>query len=276
MATLTRPWTQYFIIFIIPFVLWSSSLKMPRQAALYMSIGFLAPMSFWIIRNLFSIGALGDDTLTINALYHGLYPGMMYDNNPESLGFPYLFDPRSSEISTSLSSVLMEISRRFRNSPLEYLNWYFLGKPIMLFSWNIYEGMGVVFIYSILSTPYNEQALFKITHWIMSNLNYWFLVFAVFGSLVAWLPNKAGNMDAEKRFFIRCVSALFWYFIFIQCISAPFSRYSIPMQPIIYGMAMYLLRYLRDRLVEFSKNLRQESNLVSVEFAGGMRPPNKN
>ena len=246
LATLTRPWTQYFILFLVPLIAMAAPLQRPNRAALIIFVGFIVPVGFWMMRNLSTLGVVGDDTLTINTLHHGLYPGMMYENKPETLGYPYRFDPHATEIGASMSSVLSEIVRRFREYPLEYLQWHLFGKPVMLFSWNIFEGMGDVFTYPVLRTPYAEFQLFKATHWIMQTLHYWLVGLAGIGCLAAWLPGTDKGLGVEQRFFALCVSILFIYFVLIHCIGAPFARYSIPMQPVVYGMAMFGLWHLRN------------------------------
>jgi hypothetical protein len=248
LATLTRPWTQYFIIFLVPLIALAAPLPKPKHSALMMAVGFIVPLALWILRNVVTLGVFGDDTLTINALHHGLYPGMMYENNPETLGYPYRFDPRAAQIGASIASALNEITRRFREYPLDYLDWYLFGKPVMLFSWNIFEGMGDVFIYPVLRTPYADLGLFKATHWIMETLHYGLVGLAGIGCMAAYLPDVGEDLSAGQRFFARCVSALFIYFVLIHCIGAPFARYSIPMQPVVYGLAMFGLGYLWNLL----------------------------
>ena len=121
----------------------------------------------------------------------------------------------------------------------------------MLFSWDIYEGMGDVFIYPVLRTPYLDYGLFKFTHWIMQKLHYWLIAFAYIGCFSAWLPKVNEVLPPENKFFLRCVSLLSIYFLILHCIGAPFARYSIPMQPIIYALAMFGFSYV----LSLSKNL---------------------
>ena len=243
LTALTRPWTQYFIVLLIPLIAMGSPLVRPYRAAFLVGFGFLLPIGLWIFRNLSTLGITADDTLAINALHHGLYPGMMYDYRPETLGYPYRFDPRANEISASLASVKGEIIKRFIESPWEYLKWYLFGKPVMLFSWDIFEGMGDVYIYPVMRTAYDEFWLFKTSHSLMFNLHYYLVALAGVGSVLPWLPAKYSLPDDESLFLARCLSALFLYFVLVHCVGAPFARYSIPMQPMVYGLAMLVLRY---------------------------------
>jgi len=238
-ASLTRPWLQYFIFLLIPLLLFFRSLSQPRRVSVYVAVGFFTIMALWIIRNIVTLGISTDSTLMINTLHHGLYPNFMYEHRPESFGFPYRFDPRTSEISASLQSVLTEIVRRFKEMPIEHLQWYLLGKPVTLFSWNIIQGMGDVFIYPVIRTPYYELAHFKVSHEIMRFIHLPLVIFSVIGSFIAWVPKEKLRLSEPGLFMVRCISLLFGYFILLHMVVAPFPRYSIPMQPIIYGMALF-------------------------------------
>jgi len=244
LSTLTRPWTQYFIVLLIPLLAIGSPLVRPYRAGFLISLGFVIPIGFWIVRNLSTLGIITDDTLAINALHHGLYPDMMYDHRPETLGYPYKFDPHSSEIAASLTSVRGEVIKRFIEYPWEYIKWYLFGKPVMLFSWDMFaNGGGDIYIYPVLRTAYNEFWLFKASHSLMFNLHSYLVVLAGLGSALPWLPAKYRLPGVEYLFITRCLSALFLYFVLVHCVGAPFARYSIPMQPIVYGLAMLAFRY---------------------------------
>ncbi len=67
----------------------------------------------------------------------------------------YRFDPRANEISASLASVKGEIIKRFIESPWEYLKWYLFGKPVMLFSWDVFR-YGII-RYKTTKTPTRLQ-----------------------------------------------------------------------------------------------------------------------
>lgn len=246
-ASLTRPWTQGFILVLIPLILFYSPIIRTRRAALLVSVGFLLPMLCWATRNFVSLGTFSDNTYLLSNFYQGTYPGLLYDNRPETLAYAYRFDPRAAEISASVATIAAEIVRQFRDHPLEYLGWYAIGKPTFLFSWDIFEGLGDVFIYPVLRTPYNTPGLFTVTHAIMHALHYVLVVLAILGSIAAWLPKSWMRLDDEQRFIVRTVAALLAYFVLLHVILNPLARYSIPMRPVLYGMAMFALWYAGSR-----------------------------
>ena len=65
------------------------------------------------------------------------------------------------------------------------------------------------------------------------------MVLALMGVLAVWLPRKLQRQPAEHIFFLRAVSLLIIYFLALHMILAPYPRYSIPMRPVLYAMALY-------------------------------------
>jgi hypothetical protein len=240
-ATLIRPGLQYFplILAVISIVYFG------RRKGLHfitvLLLGFLLILSPWIIRNLKMFHSISDDTLKVNFLHHGMYPEFKYHGLDKSYGFPYRYDPRSSEISVSTASVLNEIARRFRHEPVQHLKWYLLRKPTVFWSWNIIQGIGDVFIYPIHRTPYQSNLFFRWTHRLMHFLHWPLVLLCAAGSLMVWLPQLNYKYPDYSLRVARFVSALLLYFTAIHMVGAPFPRYSIPLRPLLYGMAIFCL-----------------------------------
>jgi hypothetical protein len=238
-AALTRPGIQYF-----PFVLAVLlAVHFGRKKGIYLVavllFGYLMVLSPWVIRNLRTIGSISDDTLKINFLHHGMYPDFKYSGLEKSYGYPYRYDPRSSEISKSTASVLSEIARRFRDEPATHLKWYLIKKPIFFWYWDNIQGFGDAFLYPIHRTPYQSNSLFKWTHRVMRYLHWPLVVFCGAGCLMVWLPWIKSKYSEKALLTARIVSALLLYFMVIHVIGAPFPRYSIPLRPFLYGMALF-------------------------------------
>jgi hypothetical protein len=248
-ASLVRPGIQYFpLVMIFLFVGeygWKSGLKYFGVLVL----GFVLIFSPWIIRNEQTLGVASDKTLMINFLHHGMYPNFIYNNKPESFGFPYRYDPLSSEISKSVGTVLKEIERRFIEEPGRHLKWFLFGKPVTFWSWNIIQGVGDAFVYPVSGSPYFNVWYFKWSHWLMKILNGPLTILAMTASLLVWFPHSSLKFPKEKLFVARFSSLLLLYFTFLHMVGAPFPRYSIPLRPFIYGMGLFLL-YLTYCLIK--------------------------
>ena len=240
-ATLIKPGLQYFPLVLAVILV----VHYGRRKGLYffgvLLLGYIVILSPWIIRNFKVLHSISDDTLKINFLHHGMYPEFKYNGLDKSYGFPYRFDPRSGEISKSTASVLNEIVRRFRHEPAQHIKWYLIEKPVVFWSWNVIQGLGDVFIYPIHRTPYQSNLFFRWTHRLMRYLHWPLALLCAVGSLMVWLP-RLNHIYSEKTLYAaRFVSALLLYFTAIHVIGAPFPRYSIPLRPFFYGMAIFCL-----------------------------------
>jgi hypothetical protein len=166
----------------------------------------------------------------------------MFRDDPHSLGIPYQVDPRSQEIARDLGSVLEEIRRRFTEEPGRHLYWYLCGKPLMFWQWDIIAGMGDAFVYPAVRSPYfSADGPFDETHRIMKEIHGGILMLALVGAIVSWLPvSRIFASDGALRA-ARLVSAVLLYFTVLHMIVAPFPRYSVPLRPLLYGIAVFAL-----------------------------------
>lgn len=245
-AALTRPTVQYLPFLVAVF----GSMCMPRELrkwTAYLAI-FLAMMLAWSVRNYLAIGSISDPTLMTATIQHGGYPNFMHENNPESLGIPYQFDEALSSRST-LSETLSILGERAAERPTEYLYWYLIGKPLALFTWDIIPigtadarllVSGDIYIYPTPVTPYAGNPIFIATY-IAARLCYFpLLCLAPIGCILAWLP-IATRLNMKTVSGLRLISLALVYVVAIHMIGAPFPRYSIPFQPLIYLLGLAVL-----------------------------------
>ena len=243
-GSLIRPSLQYFpLVVAILLVIQFGPQRGLRLAAMVM-LGFILMLSPWMIRNAVKLGKLSDQSLMINFLHHGMYPNFKFKEIPASYRRPYKHDPRSREISASVGSVLNEIKHRFNSEPMRHLNWFVLKKPAVYWSWNTIQGHGDAYVYYVSQTPYSNSRFFQWTHSIMKLLHGPLVVLGLFGCLLAWLIPRPGSIDQPAFDFARFIAALLFYFTFLHMIGAPFPRYSVPLRPFLYGMAMFGLQYV--------------------------------
>ncbi|MCU0560199.1 MAG: glycosyltransferase family 39 protein [Desulfobacterales bacterium] len=209
-----------------------------RPAAALLA-GFLLVSAPWFGRNLAAIGHPTDPTLPIAFLHHGVYPDFMYNQKKESFGFPYRFDPRSAEISRSTGAVIREAMDRFAAAPMEHAVWYLLKKPLYFWSWNIIQGQGDAFVYPVNRTPYTYDPVFVWSHRLMQWLHAPIVLLGLLGCVLALLPDAVRGVRPEAVAAVRFVSVMLLFFMFSHMIGAPFPRYSVPLRPLLYGMAVF-------------------------------------
>lgn len=238
-ASLTRPSLQYFIIILIPFLWFSLNKTQSLKTITTLFIGFIIIFGSWTARNYIVTGHTSDPTLAKVTLIHGMYPDMMYNQIPESRGMPYRYDPQIKTITTNMDTALTEISRRFQEETLRHTKWYLIGKPLTFWSWNILAGMGDVFIYPVTKSPYFNNKASILTHEIMYYLHWPLLILAFVGCCIAWLPKETLKISKESLFVIRLISLLLIYYTALHMVAAPFPRYSIPLRPFVYGIALF-------------------------------------
>jgi 4-amino-4-deoxy-L-arabinose transferase-like glycosyltransferase len=250
-ASLTRPSAQYFIVPLLAFLFLHFDRKAATRAAVMLVLGFMLVFMPWIGRNLHTLGTATDNSLAIHTLHHGLYPNFTYNNNTDLYGYPYRADPRSEEISRSYATVFAEIKRRFETEPWPHIKWYVIGKPVAFWSWEDAQGVGDIFQYPVASTPYRYLPQFKATRFIMKQLHWPLVILGLIGCIIVWLPLRGIPRTKHSDLVLRSCSLLLIYFTALHVAGAPFPRYSIPLRPFLYGMAMVpigvLITCLRQR-----------------------------
>lgn len=237
-GALVRPSLQFLPFFIIP-VLW---MYLPRPNRLrllgMLAAAYLAVYGAWGARNLYSLDQWSDPTPAAATVQHGMYPDMMYGNEPESLGVAYNYDPANDRIAGDMKAVLAELWDRASDSPGEYLRWYLVGKPLVFWQWNIVAGMGDVFIYPTIISPYRLLWPFKTSHWIAFWLHWPAVFLAALGCILAFV-SKSGQGDGRSAGMAQLVSVTLIYFTLLHMVGAPYPRYSIPLRPELFGMAVF-------------------------------------
>jgi hypothetical protein len=210
MATMTRPWIQAYL-FVYSGYLFLSKLRFSSRQIIFVLIGAAITASPWLIRNSLSLGIAADGG----------------------------FDPMSSELGESLGVTVGEIARRAKAEPFKYAQWYLAGKIQSVLSWKIIAGADAIFVYHVGDSPYFELPRFYLSAYYMEKSHPVLMFLALIGTLIVWLPMRPQRQLAEQVFFLRAVSLLVLYFLALHMIVAPYPRYSIPMRPILYAMALY-------------------------------------
>ncbi len=249
-AALTRPVVELFPLAVVFLLALSYDWRKAAKGGAVLLLGFCLAWAPWIVRNYISLGRAGDPSTMVSTLAMGMYPDFEYDhiyNRAE----PDKLDPRFPALSHDLGAALREIGRRFETDPGEELRWYLVGKPVWLWSWDIVEGGGDVFIYPVQRTPYADAALFRLSHALMRALHWPLVILALAGCLLVWLPRARAWLGSEALFLARLMSLLLSYNTAVLMVLAPFTRYSIPFLPFLYGMALVavycVLCWIRSR-----------------------------
>lgn len=242
-ASLVRPTLEYFLIPLLVFILFSMGVRKGMRMGGMIVLGFFLLFGPWITRNLRTLGVTGDKGIMIGTLLHGMYPDFTYDNNPDSYGSPYRFDPRVAEFNRSLKTLLGEIRRRFTDEPVAHFKWYLIGKPIAFWSWNEVQGAGDVFVFPVEQTPYWDSPLFLATHGLMKFIHWPVILLGLAGFFLAWSPMTKQRIDGQSLFALRVMALLLGYLTVLHMVGTPLPRYATPARPILFGVAMFPLSF---------------------------------
>jgi hypothetical protein len=219
-------------------------------------LGFYVAYGPWVIRNSISVSGTAASTKALDSIHKGMYPNIMYKDDPKTFGYPNRHDPGWNE-RKDLKSVMGEIRDRFSEDPARVMHWYLAGKPIVFFSWNMVVGMGDVFVYPVETSPYHTSKIFYFTHRFMYWLHWPLTALAFFALILVWLPSTRRILSDSQLIVARLSSILILYFLLVHMVGLPLPRYSIPTRPIIYGMSMLGLSAL---ITIFKQRLHKHQN----------------
>jgi 4-amino-4-deoxy-L-arabinose transferase-like glycosyltransferase len=237
MATLTRPVVELFPLLAALLLCLCYPWRQAAKGAGVLLLGFALLWLPWIARNHLSVGDNGDPTVMVESMAVGLYPDLEYGDDPASRGQPNRFDPRHAEIAKDLGTVWAEFERRMREDTADEIEWYLIGKPLELWSWDLIDGGGDVFMYPVLRSPYSSSVPFIVTHALMRVLHWLLAALALASCLWVWLPAANRYLQAGPLLLARLAASLLLYNTAVLMLLAPFARYSIPFLPLQYGMA---------------------------------------
>ena len=238
LATLTRPWIQAYL-FVIMGYLFFSKLRFSVIQMLCVFVGAAIVTTPWMVRNMTVFGDLADPGQVVASIHHGMYPNMMYEERNDTLGYAYRADPKSPMLGKSMGVTLAEVKGRAVAEPYKYAKWYLVGKIRTVLSWKIIAGADAIFVYHVGGSPYFEDPKFYLSAYYMEKTHDILTLLALIGVLIVWLPEKLLQESKKRIFFLRAMSLLILYFLFVHMVLAPYPRYSIPMRPLIYAMALY-------------------------------------
>lgn len=235
-----------YIFIIIMLVIKKYRVAMIEQRLFTKVIIFLLIFSIfpagWMIRNInLPPNAPKGASRAIATMSHGAYPDFIY-KDPRFKYFPYREDPMQPAFSSSLDNFRKIFWTRFKERPGRYLRWYLLEKPYYLWSWNILQGQGDVYVYPVITSLYQTSKIANTTREIMKFLHPLILILAVAGIpffyITYWRGKNTVNIpDTPIILFIICI-----YFTLLYAIFAPWPRYSVPLRPILYLVALWSLQ----------------------------------
>jgi 4-amino-4-deoxy-L-arabinose transferase-like glycosyltransferase len=241
LASMVRPQMQVF-----PWLLLGLSLVVPRcrayrkKTAIYLACFLLVTMP-WQLRNLGVEHAPGDPDLLVTSLYHGSFPGLMYEDDPRTAGYAYSHDPEAARHGASLPAVIAYIADNFQQHPLRYARWYLIGKPVSFLSWADPANAGDIYIFPAMTSPYRSESFFIRVH-LLAYWIHWPLMLLALGAMfvAGWRPELLTAVPAQQTM-MRFLALTLAYVLVMHMLGAPYPRYGIPFRPLVYLLAVAML-----------------------------------
>jgi len=208
-----------------------------RQRATLLIIFALFPGG-WMLRNQTQLppGAETGSTRAIDTLSHGSYPGFVY-KDPRYRYFPYKEDPAQPAYGASLQGFLPVFIQRFSERPWRYLRWYFIEKPLYLWSWSLLQGQDI-YIYPLrASSLYRDSMVARLSRDLMRMLHPLIQGVVIAGLLLFPLIIIRRGAEALPT----ALWAILSYYTALYALFAPWPRYAIPLRPEFYLWGLWLL-----------------------------------
>lgn len=239
LCTLVRPT----VMFVVPlFLLATIALPRLRHAhfgAAMILVGFLLVQLPWLVRNQVTTLDTSQGSLMVGTLHHGSYPNFMYEDRPETLGWPFRYDPTSVAAERDLGSVLVDIAGKFRREPALYAHWYLLGKPGTFLSWGYVQGEDI-YVHDPVRSPYKDEPLFAGMRLVAMLMHWPLMLLGVCSAIAVWWRPRWLALEGDPLIVAQAISAVVLYAIAFHIVAAPYPRYGVPFRPLITVLALAL------------------------------------
>jgi 4-amino-4-deoxy-L-arabinose transferase-like glycosyltransferase len=214
-----------------------------RLIAVYLSIAFMFPLG-WALRNHLSVpsGAPRGSNRAIATMSHGAYPDFIYKSLYYKR-FPYREDPSQPVFGSSIENFWRILWPRVKQDPVRYVRWYLVGKPYSLWSWDIIQGAGDIYIVPVEESLFQVTAVAASIREIMKIMHPVMLFLALSSIPAAFLGKRLwgnGGLACSSPVLPLTICI---YFTLIYMVFAPWPRYGIPLRPELYLCAMWALTF---------------------------------
>jgi hypothetical protein len=231
-----------------------------KQLSLLLLGYAIITFSYFVFEKQFDADNKSDDRYistesTWGNIVRGAYPGFFYKDGIKYGTSAWRIDPEYKQMLENKKHAFTVLKNRFKERPFSFLKWYLGGKIFFMWRWdNIYNGD--VYIYPMKRKGFQNNYFLYSIHKTMRFIHWPLFILTLISPiiiLILWRHNKL-SLRATMLFVPILVFA---YTAGILTILQPLPRYSIPLRPFAYIMAIfslsYLLQYLKSWLLHDSK-----------------------
>jgi 4-amino-4-deoxy-L-arabinose transferase-like glycosyltransferase len=230
--------------------------KASRLVCASLAIAALAAIAPWIARNSFlPVTTESRDTSSSGRallnFVQGSWPDMhsayqaSMKHDPDGTLIMFAIARESAVMEQSPRAGLALVWHRMASRPGHYL-WWYLGKPALLWDWDIRIGQGDVYVYPTRNSPFKTEAAFRAVAALCRTLNPWLFVFAAAGCVLMLLPRQRTPPD-------RTATMLMLVFVTtVYSVLQAEPRYSVPFR----GPEIVVATFVAYRLSQLLRQMR--------------------
>jgi hypothetical protein len=266
------------LVMLLPFLLAALSWRENRRkAASWMLVIFLLPVAVWGMRNTALPDGGSGDRAKVNfvqgswPLYHAAYASRKA--SPVAHAIMVEIGREETLLKSDTHAGLVEMGTRMAREPIVFARWYLLGKPWLLWDWNIRLGDGVYF-QQVAHSPLATNPTLRTITSALRVLNP--ILFAL--ALVSALALVFG-MFRRKTWAgpaAAMVALLFLYFTGMHTLLQAEPRYSIPYRSfeLLLGMTALsaITRWGLGRRPHMTHNVTNGPNLHKAPLPSEIEP----
>jgi len=215
--------------------------KQKKSISLFLVV-FMVPWLFWSVRCYLNVpltSKSSSDRALINFIigaHHDYFD--IYRADPRNPENPAEID--NAKVDGSWSKFLSILTRRIKDNPGHYIQWYVFEKPRLLWKWDILMGVGDVYVYAVTRTWFQTSNFGLAIHSIMKSIHWWLLSLCAFGGILL-----VKNFRSNKSEVGTLIYSLLVYVSAVYVVLQAEPRYSIPLRPAMYLGAMFGLWKMR-------------------------------
>lgn len=238
-AYLTSPVLLFFPL-AVALLLW---LRGQRRVGLVLLASYLLIVMAWQVR---CAAVVAESTqpgrATINLvqgswpLYHAAYNDRA--RNPIARSVFNAIDEEVHLLASSPRAGLESMAARFKDDPTQYLSWYLIQKPYLLWDWNIRVGWGDVYFLETRGSPYERNSMLRGVHKAFKSLNPLFFGIAALASLTLLLTYRSAR---DRPFAGVLVAGLFVYLTAVHVVFQAEPRYAVAYRPLEVLLVVWTL-----------------------------------
>ena len=151
------------------------------------------------------------------------------------------------DVDKSFTTFFQETRKSIRNDPGQHFKWYVFEKPNTLWQWELLVGFGDIYLYRVNYSLYHLSKLAMASYSVMKVLHPKLLILALLG-----VGFSIFSRDAQPALIMMSAILVYTSGVYIVTQAAP--RYSIPLRPEMYILAVYAIWSAIDKLVRIRQN----------------------